>query len=200
MRVFKEEPELFYSLVSPLLQAFEAAEPSLAHRFVAQLAKAGKLQRVYTQNIDSLEARAGVPAKAIVQCHGSLDKASCVACGASAAMSRVKRAAAAGDVARCRKCKGGAIKPNIVFFYESLPQRFHTCLHEDTGKADCVLVMGSSMSVAPVSTLLQRFPAHTPAVLVNRESLDQVHKKEVDAFDVELLGDADDVYVPREEA
>ena len=188
--MFRDEPELFYSLVGSLLTSFDAATPSPTHKFLAALARAGKLRRVYTQNIDSLETRAGVPASAVVQCHGSLEKAACVVCGAAAPMSRVSKAAAAGSVAWCRKCRKGAVKPSIVFFHEALPSRFHTCLAKDLHAADMVMVMGSSLSVAPVSTLLRHFPPTVPAVLVNMTRLPPSSKPR-DKFDVECIGEAD---------
>lgn len=185
IRVFREEPELFYS-VGNVLGTFDGAQPSHAHAFLAALAARRRLLRVYTQNIDGLEAAAGVPASRVVQCHGNMDSAVCAGCGAKGAMADVTAGLAAGKVARCGRCKTGALKPAVVFFHEPLPARFHTCLAADAGRADAVLVMGSSMRVAPVSTLLRAFPASAPAALINRERLTGE-----DELDVELLGDAD---------
>jgi len=43
-------------------------EPSLSHKFIKLLEDKGKLLRNYTQNIDTLEQKAGITK--MVQCHG----------------------------------------------------------------------------------------------------------------------------------
>ena len=198
INIFRDEPELFYSVAGSFLQQFADAAPSPTHAFLAGLAAAGVLQRVYTQNIDGLEAKSGVPAEKVVQCHGSLDSAMCASCNAKATISVVQEAAALGKVARCTRCRNGAIKPSVVFFHEALPKRFHSCLKVDIKQADLVLVMGSSMRVAPVSKMLSLFSTAAPAVLVNRDRVTgQADQSQFcrDEFDVELLGDADLMYV-----
>lgn len=56
----------------------------------------------------------------------------------------------------CKTCPGdpddrGVMKPDIVFFGENLPQTFHRAFAEDKRKADLLIVMGSSLKVAPVA-------------------------------------------------
>jgi NAD-dependent SIR2 family protein deacetylase len=194
INVFRDEPELFYSVAGSFMKQFADAAPSPAHVFLAGLANAGVLLRVYTQNIDGLEQKSGVPADKVVQCHGSLNYAKCASCNARASIEVVRAAAASGKVPRCLKCKRGAIKPSVVFFHEALPKRFHSCLKIDIQKADLVLVMGSSMRVAPVSKMLGQFPLSAPAILVNRDKVTGHQDQQgrcTDEFDVELLGDAD---------
>ena len=75
------------------------------------------------------------------------------------------------------------MKPDIVFFGEQLPERFHDCVKNDKERADLVLVMGSSLEVAPVKCLPGILPQEAPAVLLNREVVGRPS-----IFDVELLG------------
>ena len=56
--------------------------PCRSHRFVRALEERGKLLRGYTENIDGLEAQAGVSREALVEAHGTFASARCVACGA----------------------------------------------------------------------------------------------------------------------
>jgi hypothetical protein len=49
-----------------------------------------------------------------------------------------------------------------------------------------MLVIGTSLRVAPVSEILPQLPPSTPVFLINRELVGQPH-----SFDVELLGDSD---------
>ncbi|CAN0212804.1 unnamed protein product, partial [Discosporangium mesarthrocarpum] len=95
------------------------------------------------------------------------------------------------EVPRCA-C-GGVIKPDITFFGEKLSSSVNRSLEHDRKKADLVLVMGTSLKVAPVSRILQYMPAHVPQarqVLVNRE-LVCPPRAVSDGFDLNLLGDCD---------
>jgi len=55
-------------------------EPTNAHRFVKKLEEKGILQRVYTQNIDGLEIKAGIDASLVVEAHGNFRSAKCIDC------------------------------------------------------------------------------------------------------------------------
>lgn len=58
-------------------------------------------------------------------------------------------------------------------------------LLEDREKVDLLIVMGTSLKVAPVSELVGHLPHSTPVILINRTPV--VHM----AMDIQLLGDAD---------
>ncbi|KAH8104056.1 SIR2-domain-containing protein [Cristinia sonorae] len=75
---FKENPAVFYSFASQIYPS--NFTPSPCHRFIKLIENKGKLLRNYTQNIDTLETRAGV--QRVLQCHGSFATASCVNCRA----------------------------------------------------------------------------------------------------------------------
>ena len=195
---FERNPQPFFKLARGLWPGHFT--PTRAHHFLRLLADKQVLRRVYTQNIDTLERAAHVPGELLVEAHGSFASASCRRCrarydqawlaaalrlplpgqpvaeGATAAAA----AAAAADarapavIPRCAapRC-GGVVKPDIVFFGEDLPARFHALWKADVAAADCVLVMGTSLAVhpiagLPVSPLLR---ARTPRVAVNREPL-----------------------------
>ncbi|KAK0561131.1 NAD-dependent histone deacetylase sir2 [Tilletia horrida] len=81
----------------------------------------------------------------------------------------------------------GVIKPDVVFFGEKLPDDFDRLLLEDRDQVDLLLVMGTSLKVAPVSELVSHIPHSTPVVLINRTPVTHI------AMDVQLLGDADEI-------
>ncbi|KAE8231693.1 hypothetical protein CF326_g3287 [Tilletia indica] len=81
----------------------------------------------------------------------------------------------------------GVIKPDVVFFGEKLPDDFDNLLFQDRDEVDLLLVMGTSLKVAPVSELVSHIPHSTPVVLINRTPVTHI------AMDVQLLGDADEV-------
>lgn len=103
---------------------------------------------------------------------------------------------ASGSVPLCRICVSanddededdeiqGVLKPDIVFFGESLPRTVTDCLRSDVDKGDLLLVLGTSLQVAPVARIPHYFRDDVPRVLVNRELVGY-------DFDVELLGDCD---------
>ncbi|KAF4681025.1 Sir2 histone deacetylase Hst2, partial [Perkinsus olseni] len=63
----------------------------------------------------------------------------------------------------------GLIKPDIVFFGESLPRRFHTLMETDFDNCDLLIIMGTSLKVAPFNRLVSNVPDTTVRLLVNRE-------------------------------
>lgn len=64
---------------------------------------------------------------------------------------------------------GGYVKPDIVFFGESLPPRFVNFSRQDCGKADLLIVMGTSLKVYPFAGLINQVPRFCPRLLINRE-------------------------------
>jgi hypothetical protein len=83
------------------------------------------------------------------------------------------------------------VKPDIVFFGEQLPEEFHRNIKQDVNEADCVIVIGSSLKVAPVSEILQAVSDHVPQIIINRELLSHLKHH----FDVHLLGNADSIVI-----
>ncbi|VDD84596.1 unnamed protein product [Mesocestoides corti] len=158
-------------------------KPSFEHRFIKLLERKGKLLRNYTQNIDALEQAAGITW--VIQCHGSFATASCESCQYQVPGEAVREAIMSQRVPRCPRCcpdqglsgspvqttpttspaastSSGLMKPNIVFFGEGLPYEFHTYLEEDVHHADLILVIGSSLTVEPVSLIPRELAALTP--------------------------------------
>ena len=48
----------------------------------------------------------------------------------------------------------GLVKPDIVFFGESLPERFFQYMNRDFSQADLLIVMGTSLTVQPFASLI----------------------------------------------
>lgn len=89
------------------------------------------------------------------------------------------------DMLPSRLVERGIMKPDIVFFGESLPDEFHATVEQDKNKCDLLIVIGSSLKVRPVALIPSALPANVPQILINREQLNNF------GFDVELLGDSD---------
>lgn len=204
-------------------------EPSPSHHFVRKLEMQGKLLRMYSQNIDTLEQKAGI--QRVVQCHGSFATATCTdpRCGYHADGESIRADILAKRVPSCPRCDErrereranakrrkvasdeeedddglayGIMKPDITFFGEkvrgvsnasclmrSSKVRVvtHTGVWADRDQVDLILVMGTSLKVAPVADLLTHLPPTVPTVLINRTPITHM------ALDVMLLGDSDGV-------
>ena len=93
--------------------------PTISHSFVKLLADKRLLRTCFTQNIDTLERRAGVPESRVVEAHGSFASHKCIDCQAPFDDEEMKLHVEAGSIPECVKCNG-LVKPDIVFFGESV--------------------------------------------------------------------------------
>ncbi|KAL2172153.1 hypothetical protein VTG60DRAFT_154 [Thermothelomyces hinnuleus] len=236
--VFRQDPTIFYSVARDILPSHDRFSPT--HAFIALLQEKGKLLTNYSQNIDNLEAKAGIRPDKLVQCHGSFATASCVKCGHKVPGESLFPEIKAGEIPRCRKCAQGnrtttnssggsrkrkvqrdgtdkkprrrpgdydsnsdsefdssvttptnwtwcgVMKPDITFFGEPLPDEFSRRLTEhDRDLVDLVIVIGTSLKVAPVSEVVPFLPPHIPQIYISRTPVSHVN------FDIDLLGDCD---------
>lgn len=81
----------------------------------------------------------------------------------------------------------GVLKPDITFFGEALPNKFHKSIREDILECDLLICIGTSLKVAPVSEIVNMVPSHVPQVLINRDPVKHAE------FDLSLLGYCDDI-------
>ncbi|KAK7484438.1 hypothetical protein BaRGS_00024323 [Batillaria attramentaria] len=138
--------------------------------FFQDVFKKGLLLRHYTQNIDTLERVAGLPEDMVVEAHGSWNTSHCMNCGKQYEKEWMKGAVMSDKVPTCTKrdCTG-TIKPDIVLFGESLPERFANCAEEDFLKCDMLIILGTSLVVQPFASLTAKVPLATPRLYINRE-------------------------------
>ncbi len=150
---------------------FGHARPNDAHRSLARLQAQGRLQALVTQNVDGLHQSAGNTG--VIDLHGRMDRVRCLGCNRRSAREELQhrllqlnpvwsqldgRAAPDGDadletqdfsafeIPSCDHC-GGMLKPDVVFFGESVPRERVTAAMEAIEHADAMLVIGSSLMV-----------------------------------------------------
>nr|CAG4709546.1 unnamed protein product [Naegleria fowleri] len=170
---FHENPKPFFLLSRDFIST--GYKPTRAHYFIRLLEKKGKLLRLYTQNIDGLEAKSGVSDDVLVNCHGMYDTAHCTKCRKKYTLAEVvQKIGTAEDVVvpLCDKC-GGYVKPDIVLFGEDLPHRFSKCVKADlkntASKCKLFIVIGTSLTVHPVAMLPELVKKGCTRALLNRE-------------------------------
>ena len=140
----------------------EDVEPNPAHYALAELERMGKLMCVITQNVDGLHQKAGT--KRVIELHGNMRRAKCLSCGSYYGMEEVRRLFMEGERApRCR-C-GGILKPDVVFFGESLPVDALREAERASVSSDVFLVLGSSLVVYPAA-LMPRYALRCGARLI----------------------------------
>lgn len=148
---FRQNPESFYRWVYPLVRVCHDAEPNAAHYALARLETIGKLKAVITQNIDMLHTRAG--SRVVYELHGHMREATCVHCftvyDAQPIMEKFLKDRV---IPLCKKC-GSVLKPNVILFGEQLPYSAFQSAQEAARRCDLMLVVGSSLEVAPASDL-----------------------------------------------
>jgi NAD-dependent SIR2 family protein deacetylase len=150
---------------------FGYARPNAAHRALAQLEHAGRVQQLVTQNVDGLHQAAG--SRNVIDLHGRLNWVRCLGCGATLLRTALQAELEArnprwagleahdapdGDaelsglpfdsfaVPDCSRC-GGILKPDVVFFGERVPPERVECAMQHLAAADALLIVGSSLMV-----------------------------------------------------
>mmetsp|Transcript_22775 Transcript_22775/g.52705 ORF Transcript_22775/g.52705 Transcript_22775/m.52705 type:complete len:356 (+) Transcript_22775:3-1070(+) len=169
---FRANPGAFYELARDMWPG--NYEPTPAHYFIRLLHDKGILSRCYSQNIDSLECRAGLPAEKLVAAHGNFDAAHVIDKEPEQLVD-IKELKAALDVKgeegwrKLQEEKGGLVKPKIVFFGEELPERFASLHRRDLADCDLLIVMGTSLVVHPFAGLVGYAGRAAPRMLINRD-------------------------------
>jgi NAD-dependent SIR2 family protein deacetylase len=147
------------------------AQPNDAHRALARLESRGGLSALITQNVDGLHQKAGH--QRVIDLHGRLDQVVCLQCHRRTARSTLQQrllasnpgwSSTAGEIAPdgdadldaaqmarfvvppCDAC-GGMLKPDVVFYGESVPRDRVQQAFAAVDAADALLIVGSSLMV-----------------------------------------------------
>jgi len=169
------------------------ARPAVAHHALARLESADRVSLLVTQNVDGLHSAAG--SRQVIDLHGRIDTVCCLQCGErtpraelQAALLRanpgwaVLQALAAPDgdadledrdfaqfeVPPCSTC-GGVLKPDVVFFGESVPRERVAAVRAALAQCDALLVAGSSLMVYSGYRFVEEaVAAYKPVAVVNQ--------------------------------
>ena len=151
VEAFLANPELVQGWYAHRRAVVEDVEPNAGHRALAELerwvtARGGDFL-LATQNVDGLHRRAG--SERVVELHGSLLRSHCIDCNAGASASGIS-----GGELTCEAC-GGLVRPDVVWFGESLPEEAIERATEAAAFADVYLSVGTSAVVYPAAGLPQ---------------------------------------------
>ena len=167
------------------------AQPNRGHFALAEAEAENKIFQIITQNVDQLHQKAG--SREVIDLHGRLDQVRCMNCDNRFSRTqmdlmladlnpKVDRSAdfeftPDGDaevevatdfkIPSCPSC-GGVLKPNVVFFGESVPTATVEFAMKRLDEADALLVAGTSLSVNSGLRFARRAArSNKPIVIVN---------------------------------
>ena len=146
---FFKHPDLFYDYYKKNFNCLKY-EPNDTHRLLKLLEDKHKLKAIITQNIDGLHTKAG--SKTIYEVHGTIYKNHCLECQKEY---DAKYIFSSIGIPKC-PC-GGIIKPDVVLYGESLPEEAFNNGLKAISKSDMLIVMGSSLTVYPASSMIDYF-------------------------------------------
>ncbi len=195
----------------------EQTRPNAGHLALATLEAAGAVVGLITQNVDLLHTRAG--SRTVVDLHGSYARVVCLDCGhpmTRAALAELLEAANPNFTARlaevggiavapdadavvedtssfavvdCPQC-AGMLKPDIVYFGESVPKERVAQAFSMVDDAEALLVAGSSLTVFSGYRFVRRAAANgIPVAIINRGATrgDELATVKVDSGCSEML-------------
>ena len=172
----------------------DRARPNDGHRAVAALQARGLLSGIVTQNVDGLHQAGG--AHDVIELHGGLDRTVCLNCGAHARRAEIERRLRAanpnfhvdldvvnpdGDaeldddqldsfvMVDCANCGSGPLKPDVVFFGETVPRDRVDLSFALVESSQALLVLGSSLTVmSGYRFVLRAVKLGIPVAIVNQ--------------------------------
>ncbi len=194
----------------------DGLEPTPGHRALARLETAGLVTGVATQNVDRLHSLAGQ--RTVWELHGAYDRVVCLECGRlvpraevderlratnpdypietdpqkvaiTPEADRVAAEACVFEPPVCESC-GGMLKPDIVFFGESLPPAMDGAM-EAAKECDVVLVAGTSLAVLTGLWVVRQAMARgAELVVVNRgrTAVDEIAGLRIEGGTSKVLG------------
>lgn len=182
---FYMHSELFYDYYKKNFNCLKY-EPNDTHKLLKVLEDKKKLKAIITQNIDGLHTKAG--SKVVYEVHGTTYKNHCIKCH------KEYDAEYVFNFKGIPKCECGCIiKPDVVLYGEALPEDAFTNGIKAISNADMLIVMGSSLTVYPASSMIDYFrgkylviinkdttPYDYKADLVINDNLAKVSKKVMD--------------------
>lgn len=181
LHAFKADPHKVWKLLREIGNVVESAQPNPAHRALAALETMGLLKGIVTQNIDALHQRAG--STNVVEFHGSCSGFSCLCCGARYRKDDPELTWGSDGIPLCEcTCP---VKPDIVLFGETIPRKALEDGFHLVQKADLVLVVGTSATVAPASSL----PAVVRSAGGRIVEMNLTHTELSSRADFRILGD-----------
>ena len=161
---FRRDPERVWGWYGPRIRSFLDVEPNAGHHALARLERAGLVEAVVTQNIDTLHSRAG--SVTVVEVHGSVRQAVCLTCGTAGAAGRGAGAARPRACADLPLAVARLSSPTSSSSVSCCRSTRSPAAEQLARAAALLLVVGSSLQVWPVAGLPEQTLASGGAVAI----------------------------------
>lgn len=146
IHAFEKNPAKVWVMLKEMDDLLINARPNAAHYALAELEARGRLMGVITQNVDNLHQAAG--SQKVIEYHGNAHRFVCRTC-----RGQWPREALDFSATPLYCYCGGLIKPDVVFFGESIPEGALYAANSLAINCDLMLIIGTSAEVAPANIL-----------------------------------------------
>jgi len=151
---FRADPALVWGWYEWRRMKVLRAQANPAHLAIAELGKRFSRLTLVTQNVDDLHERAGSDNP--IHLHGSLHRPRCFVCARHydypSGIPDEPEGGRRLEPPRCTHC-GGHIRPGVVWFGESLPEKAWQAAQQAAQNCDLLFSIGTSSVVWPAAQL-----------------------------------------------
>jgi len=148
---FAKDPKLVWAWYRARMRILLKAKPNIAHESLVKLENEGIAIGTITQNVDGLHEIAGM--KKFVEVHGRIRYSKCMKCNYSERWDNEELAKKDTELPYCPNCKNNLLRPDVVWFGESLDSERWEQAIRWIFEANVLLVIGTSGVVHPVASL-----------------------------------------------
>jgi len=141
---FYDDPKLVWEWYEDRRKNILDVKPNEGHFAISQMEEFKDVV-ILTQNIDGLHQRSG--STNVLELHGSIIRIKCTVCDFTDNITE-------NFESLPPKCKcGGMLRPDVVWFGESLPQNIWQSAIKEASVCDVMVIVGTSLVVSPANTL-----------------------------------------------
>ena len=141
---FYDDPKLVWEWYNDRRMNIFQAQPNPGHIAIAELEKYAEVV-ILTQNVDGLHQKSG--SSKVLELHGSIVKIKCTVCDYNEEI--LTEISNFPPICKC----GNILRPDVVWFGESLPQDVWQNAINFASKCDLMIIVGTSLVVSPANTL-----------------------------------------------
>ena len=148
---FRQDPSYYWNFFKDVrYPILKKVKPNPAHLALAEIERRANLRSVITQNIDGLHQEAG--SSFVIELHGTTRTIICTACAKQYTIEEAHAELEKRIPPLCNECFG-ILRPDVIFFGESLDPRILRAAYQEAGSCDFLLAVGSSLVVYPAADI-----------------------------------------------
>ena len=171
---FARDPRLVWEWYEWRRGLVRGCAPNPAHRAIAAWMARESGVTLVTQNVDDLHERAAREAGGdldgpprLLKLHGSIFHARCTRCAHRSRLEKAVDATSEATLPRCPACRS-LLRPDVVWFGESLPEAVLGAAFEAAAECEVCLVVGTAGAVYPAAAVAHEArSAGAPLIVVD---------------------------------